>query len=143
VAELQQAKNELRAHLDSLERRANRPVAKKRTPEEIAALVADGDPECPKGQYYKDKDSKKEIKCTGVLPIDMNWPKAEAYFKHRGFKVTTTDSPPILKAEYGAELFVFTYTAPKDQNAAKCLADVPLRVDEAENKLIVKLGDCG
>lgn len=178
VAELQQAKNELRAHLDALERRANRPAAKKRTPEEIAALVTSGDPECPKGQYYKDKDSKKEIKCTGVLPVDMGWPKAETYFKHRGFKVTTTDSPPVLKAEYGAELFVFTYATPKDQNAAKCLAlypapeitweeatsratgsppnklkkggtvhtdrgDVPVRVDEGENKLIVKIGDCG
>jgi hypothetical protein len=177
VAELQQAKNELRAHLDSLERRTNRPAAKKRTPEEIAALVAGGDPDCPKGQYYKDKDSKKEIKCTGVLPVDMNWPKAETYFKHRGFKVTTTDSPPVLKAEFGAELFVFTFSAAKDQNAAKCLAlypapeitweeatsratgtppqrlkkggtvhtdrgDLPLRVDEGENKLIVKVGDC-
>jgi len=178
VAELQQAKNELRAHLDSLERRANRPVAKKRTAEEIAALVTTGDPECPKGQYYKDKDSKKEIKCTGALPVDMSWPKAEAYFKHRGFKVTTTDSPPVLKAEFGAELFVFTFASPKDENPAKCLAlypapeitweeatsratgtppnklkkdgtvhsdhgDVPLRVDQGENKLIVKLGDCG
>ena len=178
AAELQQAKNELRAHLDSLERRANRPAAKKRSPEEIAALVTNGDPECPKGQYYKDKDSKKEIKCTGVLPVDMNWPKAEGYFKHRGFKVTTTDNPPILKAEYGAELFVFTYSAAKDQNAPKCLAlypapeitweeatsratgtppnrlkkggtvrtdhgEVPVQVDEGDNKLIVKLGDCG
>jgi hypothetical protein len=178
VAELQQAKNELRAHLDSLERRANRPAAKKRTPEEIAELAANGDPDCPKGQAYKDKDSKKEIKCTGALPIDMSWPKAEAYFKHRGFKVTTTDSPPVLKAEYGAELFVFTFSAPKDESAAKCLAlypapeitweeatsratgtppsrlkkggtvhtdhgDAPLRVDEGDNKLIVKLGDCG
>jgi hypothetical protein len=178
VAELQQAKNELRAHLDALERRANRPATKKRTPEEIAALVTSGDPECPKGQYYKDKDSKKEIKCTGALPVDMSWSKAETYFKHRGFKVTTTDSPPVLKAEYGAELFVFTYAAPKDQNAAKCLAlypapeitweeatsratgmppqrlkkdgtvhtdhgDVPVRVEEGDSKLIVKLGDCG
>lgn len=175
--ELLQAKNELKAHLDSLERRANRPAAKKRTPEEIAALVKDGDPECPKGQYYKDKDSKKEIKCTGALPIDMSWPKAEAYFKHRGFKVTTTDTPPVLKAEYGAELFTFTYSAAKDANAPKCLAlypppeipweeavsratgtppnklkksgtvrtdhgEIPLRVDEGENKLIVRLGDC-
>jgi hypothetical protein len=178
VAELQQAKNELRVHLDSLERRANRPAAKKRTAEEIAALVTNGDPECPKGQYYKDKDSKKEIKCTGLLPVDMSWPKAETYFKHRGFKVTTTDSPPVLKAEYGAELFVFTYAAPKDEGAAKCLAlypapeitweeatsratgtppnklkkggtvktdhgEVPIRVDEGESKLIVKLGECG
>jgi hypothetical protein len=177
-AELQQAKNELKAHLDSLEKRANRQPVKKRTLEEMAAIVATGDPDCPKGQAYKDKESKKEIKCVGALPVDMSWPKAEAYFKHRGFKVTTTDAPPVLKAEYGAELFVFTFAAPQDANAAKCLAlypapeitwqeatsratgtppqrlkkdgtvhtdhgDVPVVVDEAENKLIVRLGDCG
>jgi hypothetical protein len=176
-AELLQAKNELRVHLDSLEHRANRPAAKQRTPDEIAALVANGDPDCPKGQAYKDNDSKKEIKCTGVLPIDMSWPKAEAYFKHRGFKVTSTDAPPVLKAEYGAELFVFTYAAPKDDKPPKCLVlypapeitweeatsratgtpqsklkkggtvhsdhgDLAVDVDQGENKLIVRIGDC-
>ena len=175
--ELIQAKNELKAHLDSLERRANRPPPKKRTPEELAGLAANGDPECPKGQAYKDPDSKKEIKCTGALPVDMNFSKAEVYFKHRGFKVTAQDSPPTLRAEYGAELFVFTYGAPKDENPPKCLVlypapDVPwqeatsratgtppsklkkggvvrtehgdmsLAVDEGENKLIVRIGDC-
>lgn len=123
--ELVQAKNELRAHLESLERRANRTPVKKRTPEEIAALVEKGDPDCPKGQAYKDKDSKKEIRCTGSLPIDMGWSKAESYFRHRGFKITTTDAPPTLKAEYGAELFVFSYAAPKDSNPPKCLALYP------------------
>jgi hypothetical protein len=175
--ELARAKNELRAHLDSLDRRANRPPPKTRTPEEIAQLVANGDPDCPKGQAYKDKDSKKEIRCIGALPVDMNWSKAEGYFRHRGFKVTSTDTPPVLKAEYGAELFVFTYAAPKDSNPPKCLVlypapditweeatsratgtppsrlkkggtvhtdhgEIPLRVDEGESKLIVRLGDC-
>lgn len=175
--ELIQAENELKAHLESLRERANRQPAKKRSPEELAALVANGDPDCPKGQAYKDKDSKKEIRCTGVLPVDMNWAKAENYFGHRGFKITVADSPPVLKAEYGAELFVFTYATPKDTNAARCLTlypapeitwqeatsratgtppsklkkggtvhtdhgDVALAVDEGENKLVVRLGDC-
>jgi hypothetical protein len=176
--ELLRAKNELRAHLDSLERRANRPPPKKRTPEEIARIAAEGDPDCPKGQAYKDKDSKKEIKCIGALPVDMSWPKAEEYFRRRGFKVTTSDSPPTLKAEYGAELFSFTYAAAKDPGAPKCLVlypapeitweeatsratgtppsklkkdgtvktdhgEIAVHVEQGENKLIVRLGDCG
>src|SRR5689334_3825054 len=71
-AELQQAKNELKVHLDSLVQRANRPAAKKRSPDEVAGLVANGDPDCPKGQAYKDRESKREIKCIGALPIDMS-----------------------------------------------------------------------
>jgi len=56
----------------------------------------------------------------------MSFSKAQEYFQNRGYKLATTDSPPTLKAEYGAELYVFTYAAPHDEHPPKCLTIYPV-----------------
>ena len=124
--ELQKAKNELSGHADFLKRKAARPPArKKHTPEELASIALHGDPDCPKGQAYKEDGSGKEIRCTGPELADMGFAQADAYFRGRGYKISETDSPPTLRAEYGAELYVYTYAAPKDDHPARCLAFYP------------------
>jgi hypothetical protein len=119
------AKNELSAHVDFLKKKAGRAERKKATPEELAALVAKGDPSCPKGQAYKQEVGGKEVHCTGPQIVDMSFQDAQSYFDHRGYKLTTSDTPPTLTAEYGAEKYVFTYTAPKDEHPARCLTLYP------------------
>jgi hypothetical protein len=122
--ELVKAKNELQAHLDYMKRRAAQPKVEKLTPDQIAALVKNGDPSCPKGQAYK-RSPTQEIHCTGPQIVDMNWKDADAYYTNRGYKITSTPSPPTLRAEYGAELVVFTFVAPNDDQPAKCVAFYP------------------
>ena len=123
--ELLGARNQLKAHLDYLERKSREPPPKKVTPEELATFLAHGDPSCPRGQAYRPRDSQKEVRCTGPQIADMSWGRAEQWFRARGYKITTTDAPPTLRAEYGAELFVFTYGVPKDEGAPRCLAIYP------------------
>jgi len=123
--ELTQAKNQLAGHLDDLRAKQNRVKKPKLSPDELAALVRNGDPNCPKGQAYRDADLKKEVRCTGPVPIGMNFAQAKAYFDARNYKLTVTDSPPALRAEYGAELLLFTFAAPNDPNPAKCLTIYP------------------
>ena len=122
--ELVKAKNELQAHLDYMKRKASQAPAQKLSPEQIAELVKKGDPSCPKGQAYR-RSPKEEIRCTGPQLVDMNWKTAEAYFTGRGYKMTTTDSPPTLKAEYGAELVIYKFAEPKDEKPARCLTYYP------------------
>ena len=122
--ELVRAKNELQAHLDYMKRKSTEPKVEKLTPDQIAALVKNGDPSCPKGQAYK-RSPTQEIRCTGPQIADMNWKSAADYYTNRGYKVTTTPSPPTLKAEYGAELAVFTFAAQNDDQPAKCIAFYP------------------
>ena len=122
--QLLRAKNELSAHLAYLQRKAGEPPVKKLTPEEIAVLVKQGDPACPKGQAYR-RSPAQEIKCTGPQLVDMSWRSAEAYFGGRGYKMTSTDSPPTLRAEYGAELVVYTFATPKDDKPPRCLTFYP------------------
>jgi hypothetical protein len=125
VDELTRAKNELAAHRDYLSRKANEPKRRKRTDEELAELVRHGDPDCPKGQMYKDATTRKDIRCTGAEPVDMAFRKAQDYFNGRGYKTTTTPSPPTLEAEYGAELWVYTYTTADDPGPPRCLTLYP------------------
>lgn len=122
--ELVRAKNELQAHLDYLKRKASEPQIEKLTPDQIAALVKNGDPSCPKGQAYK-RSPTQEIRCTGPQIVDMNFSSADTYFTNRGYKVTTTPAPPTLRAEYGAELVVFTFATQNDDQPAKCVAFYP------------------
>ena len=125
--ELLKAKNELAGHADYLKRKAARPPPRrKRTPVEFAQIALHGDPNCPKGQAYKEEGSNKEIKCVGLELADMGFAKAEEYFRGRGFKLTESDAPPTLKAEYGAELYVYTYAAPKDEHPPRCLTLYPV-----------------
>ena len=125
VDSLTRAKNELGAQADYLKKRAGRPERKKPSPEELAALVAKGDPNCPRGQAYKPDPNGKEIRCTGSQLIDMGFSDAQKYFDSRGYKLTTNDAPPTLTAEYGAEKFVFTYASPKDEHPPRCLTLYP------------------
>jgi hypothetical protein len=125
--ELTKARNELAGHADFMKQKAARPLArKKRTPEELAEIALHGDPNCPKGQAYKEEGSNKEIRCSGPQPADMGFAKADDYFRGRGYKITTSDSPPTLKAEYGAELYVYTYATPKDEHPPRCLTVYPV-----------------
>jgi hypothetical protein len=116
--ELTKAKNQLRGHLDYLQRKANEPSQQKRTPEEIEQLVKTGDPSCPKGQAYKPRGSEKEIRCTGEQPINMSRAEAEKYFTRRGYKMAK-EGEDTLTAEYGAELFIYKFDA--KGRPAKCL----------------------
>ncbi len=125
VDALTRAKNELGAQVEYLKKRAARPERRKASPAELAALVASGDPSCPKGQAYKQEASGKEIRCTGHELVDMTVAEATTYFNDRGYKVTAIDAPPTLTAEYGAEKFVFTYAVPKDEHAPRCLTLYP------------------
>jgi hypothetical protein len=125
VDALTHGKNELAAQSDYLKKKAARPERKKQSAEELAALVVKGDPNCPKGQAYKPDAGGKEIRCTGPQLVDMSFSEAATYFGNRGYKVTTTDAPPTLIAEYGAEKFMFAFAVPKDEHGPRCLTLYP------------------
>jgi hypothetical protein len=122
--ELVKARNELRAHLDYMERKAAQPPVKKISADELAELAKKGDPSCPKGQAYR-RSPTQEIKCTGPQIADMNWKAAEQYFGGRGYKLTRSTTPPTLKAEYGAELYVFAFADANDDKPSRCLTYFP------------------
>lgn len=178
VSELTSAKNQLSAQLKALEKRAARKKKAKKKPDELQKLVKKGDPTCPKGQAYRHKELGKEIRCTGPQVADMSWGQAKDYFSNRNYTVQTTEQPPTLKAEYGAERFVFDYEAADDTRPPKCLTlypapgvpwdeataratgaapdklkrnapiklargELPLKVEEGPQKLIVRIGNCG
>lgn len=173
--ELIGARNELRAHLVALERRANRKKRAKPSPAELEEYSKKGDPSCPKGMAYKAEGSDRQIRCIGPQPVRMTLAVAREHYTGRGFRVTATEHPPTLKAEYGAELMVFAYDAATA--APRCLTlypapqmpwqeavaratgaqlpkikkdvpvplpdgEVPLRVEESSDKLIIRLGNC-
>jgi hypothetical protein len=124
-SELQKAKNQISAHLEVLERRAARKKKVKQTPEEIDELVKNGDPNCPKGQAYLHGTAKKEIRCTGLQLIDLGFEDVKEYFSERRYKLTTSASSPTIKAEYGAELYVFDFAKPNDAQGARCVSIYP------------------
>jgi hypothetical protein len=107
--QLLKAKNELTAQLNALEKRANRKKLQAPTPDELAQLVKSGDPACPKGQAYKPKGSKDEVRCVGPQLADMNPEGLKAYYGDRHFKVTSQESPAEVRAEVGSELYVFAF----------------------------------
>lgn len=119
---LVEARNQIGAHLALLEKRAKR--RKPPTAAELARLEREGDPTCPKGQGYK-QAGVKEIKCTGPQLVDMSMSAAETYFGGRNYRLTKSDSPPRLRAEQGAEVYVFTYDKPNDAGP-KCLELYPI-----------------
>lgn len=121
--DLTRAKNRLVGQAEYLKKKAGQPAQKKRTVEELAALAKSGDPDCPKGQAYRPKDGNQEIRCTGPQIVDFALARAESYFSSRGYKITKTEGPKTVKAEYGAELTVFTYGATED--APECVTLYP------------------
>lgn len=124
-SKLLEAKNQISAQLDLLERRAQRKRAPALTPAELEKVQKEGDPSCPKGQAYRHAGVDKEIKCTGPQLIDMAMDAVKAYFGARNYKLTVTDTPARVRAELGAELFVFTFDKPGDTAGAKCLELYP------------------
>jgi hypothetical protein len=121
---LVEAKNQIGAHRALLERKA----AQKReapTAAELEKLVKDGDPTCPAGQAYKQRAAAANIRCTGPQLVDMGMQAVKDYYATRRFKVQTSDAPPRLRAEYGAELYVFTYDKPNDTAGPKCIELFP------------------
>jgi hypothetical protein len=120
---LQDAKNQISAQIALLERKAARKNAPALSAADLDRLQKDGDPACPKGQAYKHPGLDKEIRCTGPQLIDMPEDAVKAYFDARHYKLTVTDSPARVRAEFGAELFVFTFDQPTA--GAKCLELYP------------------
>lgn len=118
--QLLKAKNELSAQRDLLQRRESKKKLAAPTAAELAELVKRGDPSCPKGQAYKPKDSKSEVRCTGAQLVDMSRAALETYFGERRFKLTSQDDPPSLRAEHGAETFVFSFER-GDESAPRCV----------------------
>jgi hypothetical protein len=123
--ELEKARSQVAAHLDLLERRARRKKRVKPSPEELAALVKNGDPTCPKGQAYLSRELKKEIQCKGPQIVEMKADELKGYFEERKYRLTSSDAPPTLRAEYGAELYVFTFDAPGPGGKVRCLEIYP------------------
>lgn len=118
--QLLKAKHEISAQLNLLEQRANRKKLQAPNPEELARLIKSGDPDCPKGQAYKPKGSKDEVRCTGPQIADMGAQAVKAYYGDRRFKVTTRDAPAEVRAELGSELYVFSYDKLADP-APRCV----------------------
>jgi len=118
--QLLKAKNEIRAQLDLLEARALRKKHAAPTAAELAKLVKHGDPSCPKGQAYKPKDAKQEVRCTGPQIVDMGSEALKEYYGDRRFKVSSKDSPAEVVAELGSEKYVFSFDKLTDP-APRCV----------------------
>jgi len=175
VEQLTNARRELGSHLEVLNERAGKQKRSKPTPAEVEELIKHGDPSCPRGMAYKAEGSDKQVRCNGPQPIRMNFAKARDYYKSLGFRLTPSDSPPSLRAEFGAELLVFSFATGNDSAPPRCLTyypppqmpwqeavarltgaqlnriklgapvplsdgEVPLRVDESKEKLVIYLG---
>jgi hypothetical protein len=123
INELNGARNELRTQLVALERRAGRKKRAQPTPAEVEEAVKHGDATCPKGMAYKAEGSDRQIRCTGPQPVRMTLAVAREYYKGLGFRVTVSEGPAVLKAEYGAELLVFAYGSPNE--GPRCLTLYP------------------
>ncbi|HEY3237095.1 MAG TPA: hypothetical protein VGJ84_20415 [Polyangiaceae bacterium] len=133
VEQLESAEKQLKAQLQVLEERATHKVRRKPTAPEIAELESKGDPNCPAGQAYNQRDTSKQIRCTGPQVIDMSWQQAKEYYSNRGYSIHGGDEGQpggarggaTLKAEYGGELLVFTFAIANDSQPPKCLTLYP------------------
>ena len=123
VKELTAAKNKISAHYEWLK---SRPAKQhQRTPAELENLAKQGDPDCPKGMAYKQRETGKEVRCVGPVPVNMAWQAARAYYERRDFRVRPGKTPRILEMEYGAELQRFEYDAEKSSQPPKCVTVYP------------------
>lgn len=120
-----EAKHQITAHRSLLERKAAQKKRSAPTGAELEKLLKDGDASCPKGQGYKLSGGGKEIRCTGPQLMDLGMDAVKEYYETRRFKVITIDDPPTLRAEYGAELYVFHYDKPNDSAGPKCMVLYP------------------
>jgi len=120
---LLEAKNQITAQIALLERKAARKSGPVLSAADLERVQKEGDPSCPKGQAYKHAGVDKEIRCTGPELIDMPLDAVKNYFGARNYKLTVTENPSRVRAEFGAELFVFTFDEPNV--GAKCLELYP------------------
>jgi hypothetical protein len=125
VEQLQLAHNSLSKHVETVRRLAGRPKHPKLNASEVSELLKHGDPQCPKGMAYKIEGNDRQVSCTGLQPIRMNWSKAREYYTKLDFRVTTTDAPPTVQAEHGSEKYIFTYSRPEDTSPPRCLTIYP------------------
>ncbi len=114
------AKNQLSAQVEHLKARERRRKLQAPSAEELAQLMKQGDPDCPKGQAYKPKGAAGEVRCTGPQIADMTLASLKDYYADRRFKLTTQDAPPQVRAELGSELYVFTFDKAGDA-APRCV----------------------
>lgn len=135
---LGEAAMRIEGQIELVKNRQAERAQRKRTPEQIAKLVKDGDPECPKGSAYKHRDSGKEIRCTGMLPIDMGFAQAKKYFAAAGYRFPEHDDPKSLVAEQGSERVVFRYRSPTDAAPAPCVMIYP-RSDRSWQEMVSRL----
>ncbi len=125
ITELGKAREEIAKQIDRIEKYGNTGKRAKLTEDELARLVKDGDPKCPKGQAYKHQASGKEIRCAGPLPIEMGRAQAEQYFLDRDYKIRPIDDPNTLKLEHGGELLLLEFKREEDPDPAKCVTIYP------------------
>lgn len=175
VSQLQGAQRLLAGHLDLLREREADRARRQLALADLERFVKQGDPNCPRGQAYKERQGNREVRCTGPQPANMPISVAEKYFTLRGYKVKRDGA--TIRAEYGSELYVFQYDSDADGRPPACLVlypppgmswqeatarftglnpdklkspgtvhvargDLPLKVDEDEIKLIVRIGTC-
>lgn len=125
VEELQKAKKQLTEHRDRLERRGPKRQRSPRTAEELATLVAQGDPSCPRGQAYRDRESGKQIRCVGRHVVEMTRTEIEALYRKQGYRVTGEETPPRVRAEYGADIQVFQFRSGGASELPECVELFP------------------
>lgn len=125
VEQLSLARNALAAHVETVKERSSRQKRVKPTGAQLDDFAKHGDPNCPKGMAYKAEGSDLPIKCIGLQPIRMNWTKARDYYSNLGYHIATTESPPTLRAEHGAELLVFKFAKVEDFGPPLCLTLYP------------------
>lgn len=120
---LLEAKHQITAQIELLERKAAHKSGPTLSAADLERVEKEGDPSCPKGQAYKHAGADKEIRCTGPQLIDMPLDAVKNYLGARNYKLTVTENPTRVRAEFGAELFVFTFDQPSA--GAKCLELYP------------------
>jgi hypothetical protein len=126
TGELSLAEERFRNHRTRLlEREAKRTARASITPERLAELTRNGDPDCPKGQGYVHQASGKEIKCTGLLPVDMPAAQARKYFEKRGLHEMKNAEPGTVSMELGAERVILRYPPGAETSAPSCLIVQP------------------
>ena len=125
VEQMNLARAALQRNSETLKSHATRTKREKPTAAEVERLLKHGDPNCPKGMAYRVEGSDREIRCSGLQPVRMNWQNARDYYAARNFHIVTTEAPPSIRAEHGSELFVFTYSKVDDTQPPRCLTIYP------------------
>jgi hypothetical protein len=125
VSELRAARDRLASHRTLLVERDERKRGSNLTPEQLEKYVKSGDPNCPKGQAYSHKASKKEIRCVGLRPAEMTRALAEQYFKGKGFRPVQGKPASMLAMEAGAERYFFFYRDAAGGTPPYCLVLYP------------------